>query len=133
MAKGINRVTLVGYLGQEPKIFREAEIAVAKLSLATSEEWTDKLTGEEKKQTEWHRVTLFGKLADVAEKFLHTGSLIFVEGQLQTHRWKDQRDIDRYTTEIVVKHGGTMQMLGQATGTQSELLASSPIDFDEDA
>lgn len=66
------------------------------------------------------------------EVFTHR-SLIFVEGQLQAHRWKDQSDIERYTTEIVVKHGGTMQMLGQATGTQSELLASSPIDFDEDA
>lgn len=136
MATGINRVTLVGYLGQDPKIYHTTnETPVAKLSLATSVKWKDKQTGEHKDHTEWHRIIIFGKLAEVAEKYLHTGSLIYIEGQLQTRKWKDKDDIDRYTTEILVSNNGTLQMLWQRLSPGDNLPSDfppSPIDFEDD-
>ena len=112
-SRGINKVVLIGNLGQDPEMrYMPNGGAVATLSLATSESWKDKKTGEMKEQTEWHRVVLFGKLAEVAGEYLRKGSQVYIEGQLRTRKWKDQSGQDRYTTEIVVSVNGTMQMLG---------------------
>lgn len=86
--------------------------AVANITLATSESWRDKQTGETKEQTEWHRVVLFGKLAEVAGEYLRKDSQVYIEGQLRTRKWTDQAGVEKYTTEVVVNVGGTMQMLG---------------------
>ncbi|MDR7345374.1 single-strand DNA-binding protein [Pantoea alhagi] len=90
--------------------------AVANITLATSESWRDKQTGETREKTEWHRVVLFGKLAEVAGEFLRKGAQVYIEGALQTRKWQDQSGQDRYTTEVVVNVGGTMQMLGGRGG-----------------
>ena len=92
---------------------------MANLQVATSESWRDKQTGEMREQTEWHRVVLFGKLAEVAGEYLHKGELVYIEGQLRTRSWEDN-GITRYVTEILVKTTGTMQMLGRAAGTQTQ-------------
>ncbi|KLR11630.1 single-stranded DNA-binding protein [Enterobacter hormaechei subsp. hormaechei] len=113
MAKGINKVILVGNLGQDPEVrYLPSGGAVCSLTLATSESWRDKATGELKEQTEWHRVVLFGKLAEVAGEYLRKGSQVYIEGQLRTRKWTDQAGVEKYTTEVVVNVGGTMQMLG---------------------
>lgn len=93
--------------------------AVANLQVATSESWRDKQTGEIREQTEWHRVVLFGKLAEVAGEYLRKGAQVYIEGQLRTRSWEDN-GITRYVTEILVKTTGTMQMLGRAAGTQTQ-------------
>ncbi|HBM3184899.1 TPA: single-stranded DNA-binding protein [Klebsiella oxytoca] len=112
-SRGINKVILVGNLGQDAEVrYMSNGGAVATLSLATSESWKDKKTDEMKEQTEWHRVVLFGKLAEVAGEYLRKGSQVYIEGQLRTRKWKDQSGQDKYTTEVVVNVGGTMQMLG---------------------
>ena len=111
--RGINRVILVGNLGQDPEIrYMPNGNAVANFSVATSESWKDKQTGESKDKTEWHKVVIFGKLAEIAGEYLKKGSQVYIEGQLQTRKWQDQSGIDHYTTEIVVNIGGTLQMLG---------------------
>lgn len=128
MAKGINKVILVGNLGQDPEVcYLPSGGAVANITLATSESWRDKATGEQKEQTEWHRVVLFGKLAEVAGEYLRKGSQVYIEGQLRTRKWTDQSGTEKYTTEVLVNVGGVMQMLGgrqagsgqQQTGNQS--------------
>ncbi|WP_034949252.1 single-stranded DNA-binding protein [Erwinia oleae] len=113
-SRGVNKVILVGFLGQDPEIrYMPAGGAVATLSLATSENWRDKQSGEQKEKTEWHRVVLFGKLAEIAGEYLRKGSQIYVEGQLRTRKWFDEKNgVDRFSTEIVVGQQGTMQMLG---------------------
>ncbi|EPQ7202406.1 single-stranded DNA-binding protein [Providencia stuartii] len=112
-SRGVNKVILIGHLGQDPEIrYMPSGGAVANLTLATSESWRDKQTGEMREKTEWHRVVIFGKLAEVAGEYLKKGSQIYVEGSLQTRKWTDQSGQDRYTTEVVVNIGGTMQMLG---------------------
>ncbi|MDS0790429.1 single-stranded DNA-binding protein [Proteus vulgaris] len=104
---------LIGHLGQDPEIrYMPSGGAVAQFTLATSESWRDKQTGEMKEKTEWHRVCIFGKLAEIAGEYLRKGSQVYIEGSLQTRRWTDQSGQDRYTTEVVVNIGGTMQMLG---------------------
>ncbi|EPO3921738.1 single-stranded DNA-binding protein [Salmonella enterica subsp. houtenae serovar [1],40:z4,z23:-] len=111
--KGVNEVTLVGYLGRDPEIRYIPEGgAVATLSLATAETWKDRTTGEQKEKTEWHRVVIFGKPAEIAEKYVRKGTLLYVRGKLHTRKWTDKDNIDRYSTEIVVNVGGEMQMLG---------------------
>ncbi|MGK4442653.1 single-stranded DNA-binding protein [Yersinia enterocolitica] len=118
MSKGINKVILVGNLGKDPEVrYMPNGGAVASITLATSESWRDKATGEQKEKTEWHRIVLFGKLAEVAGEYLRKGSQVYIEGALQTRKWQDQSGQDRYTTEVVVNVGGTMQMLG---GKQSD-------------
>lgn len=113
MAKGINKVILVGNLGQDPEVrYLPSGGAVANITLATSESWRDKATGEQKEQTEWHRVVLFGKLAEVAGEYLRKGSQVYIEGQLRTRKWTDQSGTEKYTTEVLVNVGGVMQMLG---------------------
>lgn len=116
-SRGVNKVILVGNLGQDPEVrYMPNGGAVANITLATSESWRDKATGEQKEKTEWHRVVLFGKLAEVAGEYLRKGSQVYIEGSLQTRKWQDQSGQDRYTTEIVVNVGGTMQMLGGRQG-----------------
>jgi len=111
-SRGINKVILVGYLGQDPEVrYMPSGIAVANLTLATSENWRDKQTGEQKDKTEWHRVILFNKIAEVAGEYLRKGAQIYVEGALQTRKWQDQTGQDRFTTEIIVGINGVMQML----------------------
>jgi len=122
---GINKVILVGNIGAKPEVkYSSNGSAIANLSVATSETWNDKNSGEKQEKTEWHRVSLYGKLAEIAGQYLDTGSKVYVEGKLQTRKWQDQSGQDRYTTEIVVSgYGGTLQMLdrreGMARGGQS--------------
>jgi single-strand DNA-binding protein len=117
-SRGVNKVILVGNLGQDPEVrYMPNGGAVANITLATSEAWRDKQTGENKEVTEWHRVVLFGKLAEVAGEYLRKGSQVYIEGQLRTRKWQGADGQDRYTTEVVVKVGGTMQMLGGRGGS----------------
>lgn len=113
-SRGVNKVILIGNLGQDPEVrYMPSGGAVANITIATSETWRDKATGEQKEKTEWHRVTIYGKLAEVCGEYLRKGSQVYIEGQLQTRKWQDQNGQDRYTTEVVVKgYNGDMQMLG---------------------
>ncbi|WP_080218277.1 single-stranded DNA-binding protein [Salmonella enterica] len=114
-ARGVNRVILVGNLGQDPEIrYMPQGSAVANITLATSDSWRDKQTGEMRESVEWHRVVLFGKLAEIAGEYLRKGAQVYIEGELRTRKWTDQTGQDRYTTEVVVNTRGTMQMLGRA-------------------
>ncbi|QKQ24012.1 single-stranded DNA-binding protein [Candidatus Ruthia endofausta] len=110
---GINKVILIGNLGQDVELkYTSNGRAVTTLSVATSESWTDKNTGKKVDKTEWHQVSLFGKLAEIAGQYLHKGSKVYVEGSLRTRKWQDQTGADRYTTGIVVSgFNGTLQML----------------------
>ena len=110
---GINKVILIGNLGADPDIrYFASGDAVANLSVATSESWRDRNTGEPRERTEWHRVVIRGKLAEIAKQYLHKGSKVYLEGSLRTRKWQTQEGQDRYTTEIVVGGlGSTMQML----------------------
>jgi single-strand DNA-binding protein len=114
MAGSVNKVILVGNLGRDPEI-RSMQNGgrVANLSVATSESWKDRQSGERREKTEWHRVVIFNEnLLDVAEKFLHKGSKVYIEGQLQTRKWQDQSGVDKYSTEIVLQRfRGELQML----------------------
>jgi single-strand DNA-binding protein len=110
--RGVNKVILLGNLGKDPDIkYMPNGNAVANITLATSETWKDKNTGEQQEKTEWHRVVFFGKLAEIVGQYLKKGSKIYVEGKLQTRKWQGQDGQDRYTTEVVVDMGGSMQML----------------------
>jgi single-strand DNA-binding protein len=114
MARGINKVILVGNLGKDPEVrYMPSGGAVANLTIATSESWKDKATGEQKEQTEWHRVVMFGRLGEIAGEYLKKGSQVYIEGKLQTRKWQDQQGQDKYTTEIVANE---MQMLGGRSG-----------------
>jgi len=109
MKRGVNRVIIIGNLGDDP-LMRSTQSGdqVATISVATSEEWTDKSSGEKKSKTEWHRVVFFKKLADIAGQYLKKGAKVYVEGSLHTRKWMDQHGVERYTTEII---GSEMQML----------------------
>lgn len=112
-SRGVNKVILVGNLGQDPEVrYMPNGGAVTNITLATSDTWRDKQTGESKEITEWHRVVLFGKLAEVAGEYLRKGSQVYIEGQLRTRKWQGTDGQEKYTTEIVVNVGGTLQMLG---------------------
>lgn len=114
MARGVNKVILVGNLGQDPEVRYTANgAAVANITIATSEQWTDKQSGQKQEKTEWHRVVLFGRLGEIAGEYLRKGSQVYLEGKLQTRKWQDQNGQDRYTTEIVANE---MQMLGGRSG-----------------
>lgn len=114
MARGVNKVILVGTLGRDPEMKYAANgNAIANISIATSEQWNDKATGQKQEKTEWHRVVIFGKLAEVAGQYLSKGSLVYFEGKLQTRKWQDQNTgQDRYSTEVVIDFSGKMEMLG---------------------
>ena len=116
-SRGVNKVILIGNLGQDPEVrYMPNGGAVTNITLATSESWRDKQTGEMKEKTEWHRVVIFGKLAEIAGEYLKKGSQVYIEGSLQTRKWQDQSGQERYTTEVVVNIGGSMQMLGGRSG-----------------
>ena len=118
-ARGVNKVILIGNLGQDPEIrYMPNGNAVANLTIATSESWKDRNTGQLQEKTEWHRVVIFGKLAEIAGEYLRKGSQVYFEGKLQTRKWQDQQGQDRYTTEIVVDMNGIMQMLDRRSEGQ---------------
>jgi single-strand DNA-binding protein len=115
MARGINKVILIGNLGADPETrAMPSGTTVANLRVATSESWRDKQTGEQQERTEWHRVALFGRLAEVAGEYLRKGSQVYIEGSLRTRKWQDKQGNERYSTEIV---GNDLQMLGGRGGT----------------
>ena len=117
MARGINKVILVGNLGQDPEVrYLPSGGAVTNISIATTESWKDKQTGQQQDRTEWHRIVFFNRLAEIAGEYLKKGSQVYLEGKLQTRKWQDQSGQDRYTTEIVANE---MQMLGAASQTGS--------------
>ena len=120
--RGINKVILVGNLGQDPEIrYMPNGSAVANFSVATSESWKDKQTGENRDRTEWHRVVVFGKLAEITGEYVKKGTQVYLEGQLQTRKWQDQTGNDRYTTEVVVNPiGGTLQILGSRSDDSNQ-------------
>ena len=111
MARGINKVIVVGNLGADPDSrSMPSGNAVTNISVATSESWNDKETGEKQEKTEWHRVVFFGRLAEIASEYLKKGSQVYIEGKLQTRKWEDKEGNERWTTEIV---SNQMQMLGE--------------------
>jgi single-strand DNA-binding protein len=118
---GINKVILVGNLGAKPEVkYASNGNAISNLSVATSESWTDKSTGQKQERTEWHRVSLFGKLAEIAGQYLDKGSKVYVEGKLQTRKYTDKDGIERWTTDIVVSgFNGTLQMLDRRDDSSS--------------
>ncbi len=118
MAGSVNKVILIGNLGKDPEIrTMQNGGKVANLSLATSESWKDKSTGEKKEKTEWHRVVIFGNLADIAERYLKKGSKVYVSGSLQTRKWTDKDGAEKYSTEVVLQgFGGELTMLDGKSG-----------------
>lgn len=126
----VNKVILVGRLGNDPEVrYTATGSAMANISLATSENWKDKQTGEKQERTEWHRVVFYDKVAEIVAQYLRKGSLIYVEGRLQTRKWQDQNGQDRYTTEIVAKD---MTMLGsksENSGTASYSAPAAPSSY----
>lgn len=146
-SRGVNKMILLGNLGKDPEVrYTQNGGAIANLTIATSESWRDKQSGEQKEKTEWHRVVLFGKLAEVSGEYLRKGSQVYIEGKLTTRKWEDQAGVERYTTEIHVNVGGVMQMIGskqeasQSGNQQSPPKKQNkpqpsnepPMDFDED-
>ena len=143
MARGVNKVILVGNLGKDPEIrYMPNGNAVANLTLATTESWKDKQTGDQQEKTEWHRIVMFRRLAEIAGEYLKKGSQVYIEGKLQTRKWQDNSGNDRYTTEIVADE---MQMLGSRGGGSAGFADNSapakasasvaetvPADFDDD-
>jgi single-strand DNA-binding protein len=115
MARGVNKVILIGNLGRDPEVrYTPAGVAIANITLATSETWKDKQTGENQERTEWHRVVLFSRLGEIAGEYLRKGSKVYIEGRLQTRKWQDKNTgQDRYTTEIVAD---SLQMLDSKGG-----------------
>ncbi len=123
MARGVNKVILIGNLGKDPEVrYSPSGVAVANMTLATSETWKDKQTGENQERTEWHRIVMFARLGEVAGEYLRKGSKIYVEGRLQTRKWQDKSGQDRYTTEIIAD---SMQMLDSKGGNNASMDSSS--------
>ena len=141
MARGINKVILVGNLGADPETrYTASGTAITNIRIATSESWRDKQSGEKQERTEWHRVVFFNRLAEIAGEYLRKGSQVYIEGSLRTRKWQDQGGLDRYTTEIV---GREMQMLGgrggeqggqaqQGSGFRDKPVAAQPAKVEED-
>ena len=128
MARGINKVILVGNLGNPEVRATASGSRVATISIATSESWTDKNTGQKQEKTEWHRVVFFNRLAEIVEQYLTKGSQVYVEGRLQTRKWQDQNGQDKYTTEVVANE---MQMLGGRGGSSGgggDFQSTAPMD-----
>ena len=123
MARGINKVILIGNLGNDPDVrYTSGGSPIANISLATSESWRDKETGDQQERTEWHRIVFFGRLAEIVSEYLRKGSKVYVEGRLQTRKWQDRDGNDRYTTEIVANE---MQMLDGRGGAGEESVRPS--------
>lgn len=136
MARGVNKVILVGNLGKDPEVrYAASGSAMANATLATSETWKDKTSGEKQEKTEWHKLVFFGKTAEIAGQYLKKGTQIYVEGRLQTRKWQNKEGADQYTTEVVVSE---MQMLGsrptgtQETATPEQQTADTGATFDDD-
>ena len=139
MARGINKVIIVGNLGNDPETrYMPSGSAVTNLTVATNESWKDKQTGEQKERTEWHKVAMFNRLAEIAAEYLRKGSQVYIEGKLRTRKWQDKDGNDRWTTEVVADE---MQMLGGRSGggggsasmNQDPGPASAPAQPDPDA
>src|SRR3982751_2538431 len=114
MARGINKVIIIGNIGQDPEVkYMPSGGAVTNVSIATSETWKDKNTGQPQERTEWHRVVFFNRLGEIAGEYLKKGSKVYIEGSLRTRKWQDKSNVERYTTEIV---GSEMQMLDSRGG-----------------
>jgi len=123
MTKGVNKVILVGHLGQDPEVkYMPSGSAVANVSIATTESWKDKTSGEKKDKTEWHRVVFYARLAEIVGQYLRKGAQVYVEGRLQTRKWQDKNGQDRYTTEIIASE---MQMMGGKGGGSGSTEESS--------
>jgi single-strand DNA-binding protein len=131
MARGINKVIIVGNLGGDPETrYMPSGSAVTNLTVATNESWKDKATGETKDRTEWHKVAMFNRLAEIAAEYLRKGSQVYIEGKLRTRKWQDKNGQDRWTTEIVADE---MQMLGGGRGGSGGAGgASAPMDSSSD-
>ncbi len=124
MARGVNKVIVVGNLGQDPETrYMPSGSAVTNVRIATNESWKDKQTGEQKDRTEWHSVAMFGSLAEIAAEYLRKGSQVYIEGKLRTRKWQDKDGNDRYTTEIIADE---MQMLGSSSGGGAPAMSDSP-------
>ncbi|HBC71319.1 MAG TPA: single-stranded DNA-binding protein [Coxiellaceae bacterium] len=124
MARGVNKVILIGNLGNDPEVrYTPSGSAVASISLATSETWRDKQSGELQDRTEWHRIVFFNRLAEIVGEYLHKGSKIYVEGSLRTRKWQDKNGLDRYTTEIIA---GEMHMLDSRSGSSANAPEKHP-------
>lgn len=118
MARGVNKVILLGHLGKDPEVrYSPNGTAIANMSLATSEQWKDKNSGEKQERTEWHRLVMFGRTAEIAKEYLKKGAQIYVEGRIQTRKWQDKEGRDQYTTEIVVNE---FQMLGRREQSEEQ-------------
>jgi single-strand DNA-binding protein len=133
---GVNKVILVGNLGADPEVrYTQSGSAMAKFRIATTEEWTDKNTGEKQQRTEWHRIVAWGRLGEICGEYLHKGKQVYIEGRLQTRDWEDQDGNRRYTTEVIAQ---TMQMLGPAGrsgtvgGKEEQFPVEEPIDTPDD-
>jgi len=132
---GINKVILIGNLGEKPELkYSSTNTAITNLSVATSESWTDKNTGQKQEKTEWHRVSVFGKLAEVVSNYCDKGSKVYIEGKLQTRKYQDKSGSDRYTTEIIVSgFNGVIQMLDSAKNNnkiKQDVDPIQPVDID---
>lgn len=120
MARGINKVILIGNLGNDPDLrYMPNGNAVCNMAVATSDSWKDKQTGQQQERTEWHRVAMFGKIAEIAGQYLRKGSKVYVEGRLQTREW-EKDGIKRYTTEVIVDIGGQMLMLDSSNNSGAQ-------------
>lgn len=127
MSRGVNKVILIGHVGQDPEVKHTASwSAIASISLATSESWKNKTTGVKEEKTEWHRVVFFGKLAEIVGQYVKKGQQIYIEGRLQTRKWQDQSGQDRYTTEIMANK---MQMTG-GSQDNTQPKSNTPESFD---
>ena len=124
MTRGVNKVIIVGTLGADPDTsYAPSGSAITKLSIATNESWKDKETGEQKEKTEWHRISMFGRLAEISAEYLRKGSQVYIEGKLATNKWQDKEGNDRWTTEIIANQ---MQMLGgRPTGNSTSSKSKS--------
>ena len=124
MARGVNKVILVGNLGKDPEVrYMPNGNAVANITLATSESWKDKTSGEQQEKTEWHRIVMFRRLGEIAGEYLKKGSQVYIEGKLKTRKWQDKSGADRWTTEIEARE---MQMLGARGGAGAGMGAPPP-------
>lgn len=118
MTGSVNKAIIIGHLGRDPEVrYLPNGDAVSNFSVATTERWKDKASQEQKEATEWHRVSVFGKLAEIAGEYLKKGSMVYVEGRLQTRKWKDKQDVERYTTEI---RADTIRFLNRVEGGDEE-------------
>ncbi|MEW9208390.1 single-stranded DNA-binding protein [Citrobacter werkmanii] len=130
--RGLNKVSLIGYVGQDPEIRYTADKQpVAVFSVATGESWKDKETGETRERTQWHRIVVYNKLAEIAGEYLKKGMQVYLEGRLQVRKWTDSIGAERYSTEVVIDINGTLQMLGSRHDAGKERPQDDPAENDD--